>query len=257
MTKGATFFVALLALMLGACTAGNDDSKEPNKVEDVNLTVFAAASLKSTFEELGTQFEKDNPGVTVTFNFAGSSDLVAQIQDGAPADIFASADVRNMDKAVVANVVEGEPTLFATNVLQIAIPPNNPKNIKTFVDLAKPDIKIVICAPQVPCGNATVQVAEKANVTLSPVSEELSVTDVLGKVRSSEADAGLVYVTDVIAAGDDVLGIAFPESSFVVNEYPIVALKNSKNLKVAQAFAAFIVSPEGQKVSAAAGFGQP
>lgn len=257
MKKIAFLWFPVLALLLSACSTGTDDAKEQDKVEDVNLTVFAAASLKSTFEELGAQFEKDNPGVTIEFNFAGSSDLVAQIQDGAPADVFASADVNNMDKAVAADVVSGEPTLFATNVLQIATPPNNPQNIKTFADLAKPGVKLVVCAPQVPCGNATVQVAKKAGVTLSPVSEEQSVTDVLGKVRSGEADAGLVYVTDVTSAGDDVLGIAFPESDAVVNEYPIVALKNSKNLDVAEAFAKFIASPAGQKVFKAAGFGQP
>ncbi len=256
MKKIAIFFIAAFALLLGACSSDTDNkADEPQK--EVTLTVFAAASLTDTYTELGKKFEDANPGVTVTFNFAGSSDLVAQIQDGAPADVFASADVKNMDKAVEADLVDGEPVLFATNMLQIATPPDNPAKIATFADLAKPDVKLVICAPQVPCGNATQVVAESANVTLSPVSEEQSVTDVLGKVRSGEADAGLVYVTDFAGAGDEVLGIEFPESSAQVNEYPIVALKGSDNSDVAKAFVEFVTSPDAQAVFAAAGFGQP
>ncbi|OII43117.1 molybdate ABC transporter substrate-binding protein [Plantibacter sp. MMLR14_011] len=222
-----------------------------------SITVYAAASLKTTFTELAEDFEEAHPGTTVELTFAGSSDLVTQLTNGAPGDVFASADEKNMAKLTDADLVEGDPVDFATNVLQIAVPPSNPAGVKTFADLARPDVKTVVCAPQVPCGAATVSVEDATGVALSPVSEESSVTDVLGKVTSGEADAGLVYVTDVIAAGDTVQGIAFPESSEAVNTYPIAPLAGSANPAVAAAFAAYVVSAEGQRVLADAGFGAP
>lgn len=255
--KTTAIFLAAFALVLGACSSATDNAGANSETEEVALTVFAAASLTDTFTELGKKFEAGNPGVKVVFNFAGSSDLIAQIQDGAPADVFASADSKNMDKAVDGEVVMGKPALFATNTLIIATPPENPANIKTFADVAKPDVKLVICAPQVPCGNATAVVAKSAGVDLSPVSEEQSVTDVLGKVRSAEADAGLVYVTDVARAGDEVVGIEFPESNTHINEYPIVGLKNSENTDLASKFVDFITSADAQAVLAEAGFGKP
>ncbi|AQX79380.1 molybdate ABC transporter substrate-binding protein [Plantibacter flavus] len=222
-----------------------------------SITVYAAASLKTTFTELAEDFEEAHPGTTVELTFAGSSDLVTQLTNGAPGDVFASADEKNMAKLTDADLVEGDPVDFATNVLQIAVPPSNPAGVKTFADLARPDVKTVVCAPQVPCGAATVTVEDATGVALSPVSEESSVTDVLGKVTSGEADAGLVYVTDVIAAGDAVRGITFPESSKAVNTYPIAPLSGSANPTVAAAFAAYVVSAEGQRVLADAGFGAP
>lgn len=222
-----------------------------------SITVYAAASLKTTFTVLAEDFEEAHPGTTVELTFAGSSDLVTQLTNGAPGDVFASADEKNMAKLTDADLVEGDPVDFATNVLQIAVPPSNPAGVKTFADLARPDVKTVVCAPQVPCGAATVSVEDATGVALSPVSEESSVTDVLGKVTSGEADAGLVYVTDVIAAGDTVQGIAFPESSEAVNTYPIAPLAGSANPAVAAAFAAYVVSAEGQRVLADAGFGAP
>lgn len=253
----ALFFTLAFALILGACSGDTTKTEEKEPAQEVTLTVFAAASLKSTFTELAKEFEAENEGVTVALNFDGSSNLVAQIQDGAPADVFASSDVNNMTKAEDAKLVEGKSVLFATNILQIATPPDNPAGIKSFADLAKPGVKLVICAEPVPCGSATAQVAKNAGVTLSPVSEEQNVTDVLGKVRSGEADAGLVYVTDVISAGDDVHGIVFPEASSVVNEYPIAALSNSKHKDLASAFVTFMTSAKAQSVFKAAGFGQP
>ena len=161
----------------------------------------------------------------MTFNFAGSSDLVAQIQQGAPGDVFASADEANMEKLTADDLQGSDPQAFASNTLEIAVPPGNPADMQSFQDLAEPGLKLVICAPEVPCGAATQKVAEAAGVTLKPVSEEQSVTDVLAKVTSGEADAGLVYVTDVMAAGDEVEGIEFPESVAAVNVYPIATLK--------------------------------
>ena len=239
-----------------AATTAAPSASEAPKLSG-SITVFAAASLKATFTELATEFQDANPGTTVTLNFAGSSDLVTQITEGAPADVFASADVKNMTKLTDAGLIEGTPVNFATNVLEIATPPGNPAGIKTFADLASPDVHVVICAAQVPCGAATAAVEAATGVTLSPVSEESSVTDVLGKVSSGEADAGLVYVTDVAAAGDTVDGVEFDESSEAVNTYPIAPVKASANPEVAAGFAAFVAGAKGLAVLTKAGFGKP
>lgn len=225
--------------------------------EDVTLTVFAAASLTKTFTELGAAFEADHPGVSVSFNFAGSSDLVAQIQQGAPADVFASADENNMTKATAESLIAGEPVIFASNVLAIAVPPDNPAKIATLADLAKDGVQLVICAPEVPCGAATVKVAQAAGLTFKPVSEEAKVTDVLAKVASGDADAGLVYATDVAGAEGKVTGIDFPESSSAVNKYPIGALADAADPALAAEFVALVTGDTGQQVLADAGFGKP
>ncbi len=185
------------------------------------------------------------------------SSLLRAIVTGS-ADVFASADEKNMAKLTDGGLIDTDaPVDFATNVLEIAVPPTNPAGVASFADLAKPEVKTVICAAQVPCGAATVTVEQATGVTITPVSEESSVTDVLGKVTSGEADAGLVYVTDVKAAGDAVKGIEFPESSEAVNTYPIAPVKASANPEAAAAFAAFVTSDAGLKVLAAAGFGTP
>jgi molybdate transport system substrate-binding protein len=218
------------------------------------ITVFAAASLKKTFTAIGAEFEKAHPGATVTFNFAGSSDLVAQLQQGAPADVFASADTTNMDKATGDSLTAATPVSFASNTLEIAVPPGNPAKVASLADLAKPGVKVVLCAPAVPCGSAAAKVETAAKIDIKPVSEEQSVTDVLGKVTSGEADAGLVYVTDVKGAGDKVEGVEFAQSSAAVNTYPIAALENSKNAALAQAFLQAVTGEPGQGILAAAGF---
>ena len=221
------------------------------------IVVFAAASLKTTFTALGDQFSKDNPGAAVEFSFAGSSDLVTQLIQGAHADVFASADAKNMDKAATAGLLAGAPVNFASNTLTIAVAPGNPKGITTFQDLAKPGLNVVVCAPQVPCGAATQAVQTKTGVTLTPVSEESSVTDVLNKVTSGQADAGLVYVTDTAAAGDKVLAVSFPEAAGAVNTYPIATLKQAQNSTLASAFVDLVTSPAGQEILTKAGFGKP
>lgn len=221
------------------------------------VTVFAAASLTKTFTELGSRFEAAHPGAHVTFSFAGSSDLVSQLTAGAPADVFASADQANMTKAVGAKVIDGKPVDFATNVLAIAVPPGNPAHVKSFADLASPSVKTVICAPQVPCGTATAAVEKSAGVTLKPVSQESSVTDVLGKVRSGEADAGIIYRTDVEGAGPAVESVPFPEAAGTVNVYPIATVASAPNPHGAASFVAFVNGPQGRKALAAAGFGAP
>jgi molybdate transport system substrate-binding protein len=239
---------------LTACSDGalDDVGGEP---PDITLTVFAAASLKGSFTQIGKKFEAENRGVTVRFNFAGSSDLLAQIQQGAPADVYASADTKTMDDAEDLRLLDGEPVDFATNTLQIVTPADNPADIDSLDDLADPDVKVVLCAPQVPCGAAAKGVEKASRVDIKPVSEEQSVTDVLNKVVSGEADAGLVYVTDVKAAGDNVHGVTIPEDDNVVNTYPVAVLADSKHVDMAQGFADFVAGPEGQAVLTAAGFG--
>jgi molybdate transport system substrate-binding protein len=246
----------LLVAGLGACGDDGEDAVPEETEESTTLTVFAAASLTRAFEEIGDDFESGHDGVEVEFNFAGSSDLVSQIQGGAPADVFASADEANMEKLAVEDLV-GAPETFATNVLEIAVPPGNPAGVSSLQDLEKPGINLVVCAPEVPCGAATQRVAENAGVTLKPVSEEQSVTDVLNKVVSAEADAGLVYVTDVKAAGDDVEGVTFPESADVVNVYPVATVSDSENADLAQEFMDLVLGQDGRAVLAELGFGQP
>ena len=248
---------AAAVLVAGAVAAGLAGCGAPAGRAGTTLTVFAAASLKAPFTALAQEFEAAHPGTNVTLSFAGSSDLATQISQGAPADVFASADTKNMAKLADASLVEGTPRDFATNVLTIAVPPANPASITSFADLARPGVKVVICAGQVPCGAATKTVEKVSGTTLQPVSEESSVTDVLGKVVSGEADAGLVYVTDVQAAGDKVKAIPFPESAQAVNTYPIAAVRTSRNKDLAAAFIAEVTGPEGRKVLGGAGFGTP
>jgi molybdate transport system substrate-binding protein len=250
------------AVMLGltGCAAATVPAASPSGSAGQlsgTVTVFAAASLKATFTDLAAQFEAKHPGTKVMLSFAGSSDLVTQITQGAPADVFASADTRNMAKLADAKLIDSTAKNFATNVLEIAVPPSNPASISAFADLAKPGMRVVLCASQVPCGAAADTVEKAAGVTLSPVSEESSVTDVLGKVTSGEADAGLVYVTDIKSAGDKVKGIAFPESGGAVNTYPIAALTPGRNKDLAQAFIALVTGAEGRKTLGEAGFGTP
>lgn len=247
------FSAVVVCVAVAAGTTGCSGDEPDAKV----LRVYAAASLKQAFTEIGATFEEKNPGGTVEFNFAGSSDLVTQLQQGAPADIFASADTKNMDKATNDKLVAGEPTLFASNTLQIAVPPKNPKGINSLADLTKPGLKVVICAPQVPCGSATKTVEKAANVTLKPASEESSVNDVLNKVTAGEADAGLIYRTDVAGADGKVDGVDFPQSSEAVNKYPIAALNSSKQADLAKQFIALVTGTAGQKVLADAGFAKP
>nr|WP_230329263.1 molybdate ABC transporter substrate-binding protein [Nocardia aurantiaca] len=221
------------------------------------ITVFAAASLQRVFTQLGTQYESAHPGTRVAFSFAGSSDLAAQLNQGAPADVFASADQANMDKAVKGGRITDRPQTFATNSLTIVTPPGNPAHIGSLSDLSKPDLRLVVCAPQVPCGSAARKVTSAANVSISPVSEESSVTDVLAKVTSGQADAGLVYVTDAAGAGAKVTTVNFPESSTAVNVYPIAAVTDSKNAEAAKDFVTLVTGPDGRKALRQAGFGLP
>jgi molybdate transport system substrate-binding protein len=241
----ALLTAVLMTCMLAACAGGGGST----------LTVFAAASLKGSFTEIAERFEGENPGTTVALSFAGSADLAAQVSQGAPADVFAAADAGTMEMVQDAGLVHGEPRVLATNTLAIAVPAGNPAGISSFADLARTGTKLVACARQVPCGAAAARVAASTGTALSPVSEENSVTDVLGKVISGEADAGLVYVTDVRSAGGRVESVPFPEAAAAVNPYPAAVLAGSGNKAAATKFLEFVAGPEGQEVLAAAGFG--
>lgn len=239
----------LLLATVAACGGDGDGGGR-------TLTVYAAASLALPFEELGERFEAEHDGVEVTFSFAGSSDLAAQVRQGAGADVFASADEATMASLTEEDLVDA-PVPFATNTLQLAVPPDDPAGIGSLQDLAEPGVRLVVCAPAVPCGAAAVAVEEAAGLDLRPVSEEQSVTDVLNKVISGEADAGLVYVTDVQGAGDRVRGIDVPEAEDVVNTYPIATVADSDHAEPAQEFVALVTGEVGQQVLREAGFGAP
>jgi molybdate transport system substrate-binding protein len=219
--------------------------------------VFAAASLKPAFTQIAQQFKADNPGNGVDFEFGGSSDLATQLTQGATADVFASADTAQMDVVVKAGLLAGSPANFASNTLVIVTTPGNPKKIGSFADLAKPGINVVICQQPVPCGSATQRIENSTGVHLNPVSEELSVTDVLNKVTTGQADAALVYVTDAKSAGDKVTTVNFPEAAGAVNVYPVGVLKKAPQSTMAQKFVALVTSDTGQKILAQSGFAKP
>ncbi|ASK64726.1 molybdate ABC transporter substrate-binding protein [Brachybacterium avium] len=241
--------VMLLAAGCGGAADGADGAED-----NVSLQVYAAASLQEPFTELGEAFEAEHDGVDVEFNFAGSSTLVQQIQQGAPADVFASANPENMDKLVEAGMQSAEPVDFTSNTLMIAVPAGNPAEVTDLTSLTEEDLHLVVCAPEVPCGAATETVEQAAGLAFTPVSEEQSVTDVLNKVTSGEADAGLVYVTDVTKAGDAVEGIGFPEAQEAVNVYPITSVKDSAHLELAKEFVDLVSGPTGQQILDGYGF---
>ena len=250
--------LSIALLVIGSlCGCGISSTPAPGRGREKSLTIFAAASLKKAFSEIGEQFKTDNPGIDVEFSFAGSADLVTQLTQGAPADVFASADIKNMDKVNQAGLLAGAAVNFASNTLTIVVAPGNPKKVTSFQDLSQSGLAVVVCAPQVPCGSATQKVQQAIGVTLNPVSEESQVTDVLNKVLTGQADAGVVYVTDARAAGDSVSTVAFPESAAAVNTYPIAVLKGAHDPELARKFIDLVTGEAGQKILRAAGFAKP
>ncbi|MEQ0565792.1 molybdate ABC transporter substrate-binding protein [Amycolatopsis sp. NEAU-NG30] len=259
--------VAAVALFAGACSSSDEPSTQPgasvtapapkgsgNAGGGGTLTVFAAASLTESFTALGKQFEAQHSGVTVKFSFAGSSTLAQQLANGAKADVFAAADQANMDKAVQGGVIDGQPAVFATNKLAIAVAPGNPKGIRSLADLNKTGVSVITCAPQVPCGAAAQKAEQAAGVTLKPKSEEQDVKQVLAKVQSGDADAGLVYVTDVNAAAGKVDKVDFPQAGQAINSYPIAVVKGGQ-ADLAHQFEEFVLGTEGKNELTKAGFG--
>jgi molybdate transport system substrate-binding protein len=259
---GVARWLLAAALVTGlAAGCGGGGAPQPagpsGSAGGTTLTVSAAASLTDVFNRLGKTFEEQNPGTTVRFNYGGSSDLAQQIVNGAPADVFAAANTSTMTTVFKAGLVNGQPATFVTNVLQIAVSPGNPKAVHNFADLAKPDLKVVVCAPQVPCGSATQQVEKATGITLKPVSQEPDVRSALSKVATGDADAALVYVTDVKSSGGKVEGVDFPDASKALNQYPIAVLKNAPHAELADKFVALVRGPDGQQVLKNAGFGTP
>jgi molybdate transport system substrate-binding protein len=220
------------------------------------VTVFAAASLTESFTSLGRQFEAAHPGTTVKFNFGASSSLAENINQGAPADVFASASPKNMQQVVDADGASDSKT-FARNVMQIAVPPDNPAGVREVTDLARSNVKVALCQPQVPCGAVAQQVFENVNITVKPVTQGADVKAVLTTVQLGEVDAGMVYRTDVRAAGTKVKGIEIPADQNASTSYPIAALTEAPNPVGAAAFVDYVLSPDGEKVLEQAGFAAP
>lgn len=255
---------ALLAL--SACSSsGSDSGEEPGSSAAAGgsdrlsgtVNVFAAASLAESFTELGEEFERQHPGTKVVLNFGGSDSLAAGITSGAPADVFASASPKTMKVVTDAGDAEGTPATFVRNRLEIATLPGNPDGISSLEDLTGDDLKVVLCDQAVPCGAAAEKALTAAGLELTPVSYEEDVKSALNKVVLKEADAAVVYRTDVRAAGDKVEGVEFPESAEAVNDYPITLLKDAPNAEVGQAFIELVQSAGGQKVLTEAGFTAP
>ncbi|GIG59943.1 molybdate-binding protein [Longispora fulva] len=247
------------ALALAGCGGGADKpSTTPPTGEKLTgtVTVLAAASLTESFTAIGKDFEAAHPGVKVTFSFGASSTLATQIVNGAPADVFASASPTNMKQVTDANLATA-PTVFARNQLVIAVPKGNKAGIKTIEDLAKPNVKVALCATQVPCGAAATKALAAANVKVTPVTLEADVKAALTKVRLGEVDAALVYRTDAQAASADVEAIEFTASAQAVNEYPIVAIAKAPNSAGAAAFVAYVLSDKAKAILTKAGFQNP
>lgn len=251
--SAATCIVAALSLTACSTDSGSDSERETG--ESTTLTVFAAASLSEVFPDIAEEFNKTDPTVDVKFSFAGSSDLVAQISEGAPADVIATADEKTMDTLEGGDLLASDPQVFASNTLTLAVPEGNPEHITGATDVADKDL--VVCAPLVPCGTATQKWADQNDVTLDPVSEENSVTDVLGKVRAGQADAGIVYVTDVARANGDVEQVDLDGADKVINSYPAAPVKASENQENADSFLEFLHSETAAGLLEDAGFETP
>jgi molybdate transport system substrate-binding protein len=253
--------VAAIAVIgvLAAC-GDDEDPGDPTAVAEVSgdVTVFAAASLTDAFTQIGEAFMIDNPDADVVFNFAASSELVTQITEGgAPADVFASADENNMTKLVDAAENGSEPVIFATNLLEIIVAPDNPLGIAGVEDLGNDDLITVICAPEVPCGTYAQEIFDAAGVTVTPDSLEENVRAVVTKVTAGEADAGIVYGTDVANAGDQASGVEIPADINVIARYPIATTAEATNAIGGQAFIDFVLSEPGQEILSSYGFLPP
>jgi molybdate transport system substrate-binding protein len=250
---------AAAALSLAGC--GNSDTPAaPGSSAPAitgQITVFAAASLTESFTRIGKDFEAAHPGVTVKFNFAGSSALAQQINQGAPADVFASAAPANMKQVTDTGAITASPVVFVKNKLEIATPAGNPGKVTGLPDFAKQELKIALCAEQVPCGAAAKKVFQTAGITPAPDTLEQDVKAVLSKVSLGEVDAALVYTTDVKAAGTKVEGMPFPEADSAVNEYPIAPIVKAPNVDGAKAFIDHVLSDKGRAVLTEAGFAGP
>ena len=273
MRRFAVAIAALSAIAVAGCSSSSSSSSASSPASSATsssapaasgnsaaatgtITVFAAASLMGTFTQLGKQFEAAHPGDTVKFSFGGSSTLATQITGGAPADVFASAAPANMDTVVKAGDASN-PQDFAKNTAEVAVPPSNPAKVTSVSDLAKSSVKVALCQPKVPCGVVAAEVFKNAGITVKPVTLQPDVKSVLTQVELGNVDAGMVYVTDVKAAGAKVKGVTIPASENASTLYPIATVSSSTHQAEAQAFVAYVLSPAGQQVLTAAGFQAP
>ncbi len=253
----ASWFLLAALGAASACSTPSSDGSRPGGTPSGEIVVFAASSLTEAFTEMADAFTAANPDAHVTFNFAGSSDLVTQINEGARADVFISADDTNMQKLVDAGENATEPVVVARNTFEIIVEPGNPKGVASLDDLAGSDLIVVLCADTVPCGKGAAKVLANAGVTIRPASFEDKVKSVVTKVTTGEADAGIVFVTDVRAAGDTAEGVEIPADVNVISNYPIAITKAAANAEVAQAFIDFVASEAGQAILAKYGFLAP
>ena len=267
MRRFALTMAALVGLAVAGCSSSTTSSTSSASSSPAaaassstattgTIEVFAAASLTGTFTELGKQFKAAHQGDTVKFSFGASSTLATQITDGAPADVFASAAPKNMETVVSAGDASN-PQNFAKNTAEVAVPPSNPANVTSVNDLAKSSVKVALCQPQVPCGVVAAEVFKNVGITVKPVTLQPDVKSVLTQVELGNVDAGVVYVTDVKAAGSKVKGVTIPAGQNASTLYPIATISSSKEMSIAQAFVAYVLSPAGQQVLAAAGFEKP
>lgn len=245
--------VAVIVATVGVSACGS----EPSESSSNNLVVFAASSLTAAFTAIGAEFADEHPGADVTFNFLGSSELVAQLVQGAPADVFVSADDLNMTKFLDAAENDGEPVVFAKNTFEMIVEPGNPRGIADVTDLANPNLIVVLCADSAPCGRGAATILSNAGVTVTPKSLEERVKGVVTKVTSGEADAGIVYVTDVLAVGAAAEGVAIPADLNVINNYSAVVTRGAPNPAVAHAFLDFVAGARGKAILASYGFLAP
>jgi molybdate transport system substrate-binding protein len=242
---------ALLGLILGACSESSAGSAAPPTM------VFAAASLTAPFEAIAQEFERRHPGEELDLHFAGTPQLVVQTREGAAVDVFASADEVNMQKLVEAGQVLPHPRTFAQNRLTIVTAEGNPKGIKSLADLARTDLRVVLCGPEVPAGRYAREALQKASVGVRSLSDEPSVKAVVSKVQLGEVDAGIVYVTDAASAADSVDAVEIPAEHNVVASYPIAVLSAGNNPESGAELVAFILSPEGRRILRSFGFTTP
>ncbi len=260
MRRRLPLVLAAAALALTACgsgggTAATSLTGTPDPAAG-SITVFAAASLTEAFTTLGQQYEAAHPGARVTFSFGASSTLATQIVQGAPADVFAAASGTTMGTVVAAGAATGS-RVFAVNTLEVATPTSPTTPVRTLADLARPGVKVAVCQPAVPCGDAARKLFALNRLSVTPVSEENDVKSVLTKVELGEVDAGVVYVTDVRAAAGRVVGVAIPKDRNVTTAYPIATTTSGPDAATARAFVDYVMSPAGQQVLTAAGFTSP
>jgi molybdate transport system substrate-binding protein len=263
-SAGCAAAVALAAL--AACSSSSSTTTTPAASATGSaaaakpsgtVVVFAATSLTDAFGKIGAQFEQANPGVTVEFNYNGSSSLATQINQGAPADVFASASSKNMTTVTEQNMTATTPKDFARNSGEIMVEAGNPSHITSVADLANSSLKVVTCAPEVPCGALATTIFKNAGVTVKPVSQEQNVGGVVTKVSLGEADAGIVYVTDVKANGSKTAGVPIPANQNSITDYPIAEIKGAPNATAAAAFISYVLGPNGQQVLKSFGFLAP